>query len=67
MFVSVNGGYSQWTSWGTCSATCGSGVQERHRHCDSPTPQFGGTDCQGPAEEMQPCLDKPCPSNKIHQ
>ena len=64
LFVSVNGGYSEWSGWGSCSVTCGAGVQDRQRRCDSPAPQFGGSDCQSPAEEMRSCLDKPCPSTK---
>lgn len=51
----VDGGWSVWTDWGSCSVTCGSGVQNRSRACNNPAPENGGTDCVGETEESQDC------------
>ncbi|XP_059080288.1 uncharacterized protein LOC131878354 isoform X2 [Tigriopus californicus] len=56
----VNGEWSVWTDWGSCSVNCGSGVQNRSRECNNPAPQSGGTECQGDAEESQACELEPC-------
>lgn len=60
----LDGGYSEWSSWSKCLATCGGGVQERFRKCSHPTPAFGGLDCRhiGPALESRECNNFPCPS-----
>lgn len=52
---SVDGGYSQWTSWSQCSATCDNGTQQRSRSCTVPPPANGGKPCAGPNEETQTC------------
>ncbi|XP_044177006.1 coadhesin-like, partial [Acropora millepora] len=59
----VNGGYGDWFDFGECSVTCGEGVQERKRLCDSPSPQFGGESCEklGPSVETKACQMKSCP------
>jgi len=49
----VNGG---WTSWSTCSATCGGGTQTRT--CTNPTPSCGGATCPGGID--QPCNTQAC-------
>nr|UTK45904.1 sushi, HYR, ephrin receptor-like, and EGF domain-containing protein [Crepidula fornicata] len=43
-FLKVHGGYGEWASWTTCSATCG-GTQQRERECNNPAPQYGGDNC----------------------
>ncbi|XP_012939340.2 coadhesin [Aplysia californica] len=58
----VHGGWSLWSSYTLCSTTCGRGVRERSRSCDSPRPQYGGDKCDGPANQKQQCYGgKPCP------
>lgn len=51
----VNGGWTDWTSFGPCDASCGIGIQERIRTCTNPPPQFGGFDCGGPAVDFLKC------------
>ncbi|XP_046559695.1 SCO-spondin-like isoform X5 [Haliotis rubra] len=59
--VTINGGYSQWSTWSTgqCSVPCGDGVKTdtRTRSCTEPTPQNGGLPCSGPSAENRtaPC------------
>lgn len=38
--------FSRWMM-GTCSRTCGGGVQRSTRNCDNPAPSNGGTFCLG--------------------
>ncbi|XP_064420214.1 hemicentin-2 [Latimeria chalumnae] len=61
--VQVHGGFSDWLEWGPCSVTCGQGVQERIRLCDSPLPVNGGRPCEGWDVESRMCATKPCPVN----
>ncbi|KAM6312681.1 A disintegrin and metalloproteinase with thrombospondin motifs 8 [Podargus strigoides] len=57
----VDGGWGPWSSWGSCSRTCGGGVQFSHRHCDSPKPQHGGRYCEGQRAKYQSCHTDECP------
>lgn len=59
----IDGGYSEWSTFGACSATCGNGLKRRTRFCNSPPPQYGGMDCSiiGPAQETRVCFIKLCP------
>lgn len=59
----LDGGYTEWSAWTTCLASCGGGVQERFRKCSRPPPAFGGLDCRhiGPALESRECNNAPCP------
>uniref|UniRef100_A0A8C3XYG7 Hemicentin-1 n=1 Tax=Catharus ustulatus TaxID=91951 RepID=A0A8C3XYG7_CATUS len=59
--VQVHGGFSSWLEWQACSVTCGQGVQERVRQCDSPVPANGGRGCRGPHSELRSCQRQPCP------
>merc|ERR1711974_480762 len=58
----VDGGWSAYGSWGTCSRTCGGGNQTRSRSCDKPKPSNGGKQCVGNTNETRGCNpNKPCP------
>ncbi|CAC5392835.1 unnamed protein product [Mytilus coruscus] len=57
----VNGGYTSWTSWATCSVTCGGGTQGRTRSCTNPAPQYNGLSCSGSASDSQSCNTHNCP------
>jgi hypothetical protein len=61
--IVVNGGWTQWTTWGDCSVTCGGGTQTRSRTCDNPAPQYGGAQCSGDASGSQQCNTDNCPGN----
>nr|XP_057903125.1 adhesion G protein-coupled receptor B1-like isoform X4 [Doryrhamphus excisus] len=55
----VDGRWHAWTSWGSCSKTCGGGVQQRQRLCEGPF--FGGEPCPGERGEQRRCNEKRCP------
>ncbi|KAK7466023.1 hypothetical protein BaRGS_00037424 [Batillaria attramentaria] len=59
--IKVQGAWSEWTSWGQCSASCQGGERTRTRTCDNPSPQFGGGDCDGPSIEVEACNADACP------
>nr|XP_034330808.1 A disintegrin and metalloproteinase with thrombospondin motifs adt-1-like isoform X3 [Crassostrea gigas] len=51
----VDGIWSQWESWTTCSVTCGHGRQTRERSCTNPAPARGGLPCSGNGSEERNC------------
>lgn len=58
----VNGGYTAWTQWSSCSKSCGNGVLKRTRSCTNPRPANGGRDCSalGKATETKTCNLRSC-------
>jgi len=63
--ASLNGGYSEWSAWGSCSKECGEGVRFRNRSCKNPPPGWLGKSCLelnlGPPKEEEKCKVKECP------
>eukprot|EP00794_Sanderia_malayensis_P014146 gene14146-15623_t len=59
--VKVNGGYSQWTAWTTCTGACG-GTSMSVRYCNNPVPKLNGEDCSviGPARRTRICTSNNC-------
>ncbi|CAC5401260.1 HMCN [Mytilus coruscus] len=57
----VDGQWSNWVSWGTCSVTCASGTQTRQRQCDNPAPQHSGKVCSGSSTDSKTCTQVTCP------
>uniref|UniRef100_A0A8C5H4R3 Adhesion G protein-coupled receptor B1-like n=1 Tax=Gouania willdenowi TaxID=441366 RepID=A0A8C5H4R3_GOUWI len=55
----VDGRWHAWSTWGSCSKTCGGGVQQRQRVCEGPF--FGGETCLGDTREQKRCNEKRCP------
>ncbi|XP_035688793.1 SCO-spondin-like [Branchiostoma floridae] len=51
----VDGGWSNWGPWSSCSGTCGLGTRTRDRTCTNPAPDNGGADCVGESQEAQQC------------
>ena len=59
--ITVNGGWSVWSNWDSCSKTCGEGTQTRTRVCNNPSPAHGGAQCSGDDTDSQSCNTQPCP------
>uniref|UniRef100_A0A7M5V0D2 Uncharacterized protein n=1 Tax=Clytia hemisphaerica TaxID=252671 RepID=A0A7M5V0D2_9CNID len=57
----VDGDWTNWANWATCSLPCGTGSQSRTRTCTNPTPEHGGNPCSGDGTESQNCNTFPCP------
>ncbi|KAB7504970.1 A disintegrin and metalloproteinase with thrombospondin motifs 18, partial [Armadillidium nasatum] len=57
-----HGDWSTWSSWGSCSLTCGTGAMFRTRECNNPEPRWGGRQCEGKREEWKLCSTDPCPN-----
>ncbi|KAL4216700.1 hypothetical protein ACF0H5_024423 [Mactra antiquata] len=57
----VNGNWSDWQTWSTCSKSCDSGTRTRDRSCDNPTPKNGGNNCTGNMTEVESCNNVTCP------
>ena len=57
----VNGNWSTWQDWNSCSVTCGSGSRSRYQECNNPEPAHGGSNCQGNDTEIESCSMKVCP------
>ena len=50
-----------WTSWSSCSASCGTGNITRSRTCDFPADTARGKDCVGASLELLDCDAGLCP------
>lgn len=59
--ISVDGEWSDWTPWSTCTATCGGGTRKKNRTCSEP--KYGGKYCDGEEAETDMCNVDPCPGN----
>nr|XP_022332685.1 coadhesin-like isoform X2 [Crassostrea virginica] len=57
----VDGGWSAWSSFSTCSTSCGTGTKYRSRTCTNPQPQHGGQECHGSSKITQHCRSSHCP------
>ncbi|KAG9483371.1 hypothetical protein GDO78_009341 [Eleutherodactylus coqui] len=57
----VDGNWSVWGSWTSCSLSCGRGLRQRFRECSNPAPQYGGHKCEGMENENEFCNDDLCP------
>lgn len=57
----MNGGWGKWSSYGSCSKTCGGGVKERTRQCNNPAPKHGGSKCPGADQQVTHCNVYRCP------
>ncbi|KAM4539361.1 adhesion G protein-coupled receptor B2 isoform 14-T14 [Odontesthes bonariensis] len=54
----VEGQWSEWGPWSTCSVTCNTGTQQRQRRC-SPS-VHGWAECKGPHQESRDCTNPSC-------
>ncbi|NXD23174.1 ATL2 protein, partial [Spelaeornis formosus] len=59
--------WGEWSSWSTCSRSCGGGVMSRERHCLQQRLQIpqgmNSSMCVGLAKHYQLCQQQPCPAN----
>ena len=62
-YMTVDGKWSQWSPVGDCSVTCGKGLQEWTRKCNSPPPSGEGSECIGQSSQTKECQEQPCPGN----
>ena len=56
----VDGNWGSWSQFGTCSRTCGGGIQMSSRQCNSPAPQHGGKYCIGSRQKFRSCRTQAC-------
>ncbi|XP_054899736.1 A disintegrin and metalloproteinase with thrombospondin motifs 15a [Poeciliopsis prolifica] len=59
--VKLDGRWGKWGPFGSCSRTCGSGVQLSKRECNNPAPSNGGKYCQGVRVKYRSCSLNRCP------
>ncbi|CAJ0935639.1 unnamed protein product, partial [Mesorhabditis belari] len=52
---SIDGSWSEWSSWSRCTSNCGIGLKTRSRECYQP--QDGGAPCFGRSAEVAKCVD----------
>lgn len=57
----VDGRWGKWGPFGSCSRTCGGGVQLSKRECNNPIPSNGGKYCQGVRVKYRSCNLNRCP------
>ena len=63
----VDGGWSPWQSWSSCSKTCGLGFKMKQRNCSSPPPQHGGASCKGSNVEVTQCVESVCGDSDLSE
>ncbi|KAK2838064.1 hypothetical protein Q5P01_015276 [Channa striata] len=61
--VKQDGAWGNWSKYGSCSRSCGTGVRFRTRQCNNPAPSNGGQDCPGVNYEYQLCNTDDCPKH----
>eukprot|EP00066_Takifugu_rubripes_P015146 XP_011604412.1 PREDICTED: A disintegrin and metalloproteinase with thrombospondin motifs 5 [Takifugu rubripes] len=59
--ASNHGSWSSWGPWGSCSRSCGGGVQFAQRLCNNPPPRNNGRYCTGKRAIYRSCNVSPCP------
>ena len=62
---SVNGGWSGFGAWSSCTVTCGGGTKSRSRSCTNPKASNGGNPCPGSSIDKPTCNTNGCPGMKL--
>nr|XP_015210526.1 PREDICTED: ADAMTS-like protein 2 isoform X1 [Lepisosteus oculatus] len=61
--------WGEWSSWSTCSRSCGGGVRSQERHCLKQRliamQNVNSTICVGSSKQYQLCQNQLCPNNGI--
>ncbi|XP_031566733.1 coadhesin-like [Actinia tenebrosa] len=58
----IDGKWSPWGPWTSCSTTCGPGTRSRIRECTNPPPENGGKTCAGNETQHGDCNVGKCPT-----
>ncbi|KAG1689560.1 A disintegrin and metalloproteinase with thrombospondin motifs 6 [Nymphon striatum] len=59
----VDGGWGPWSTWSSCSRSCGGGIETSSRKCVNPRPQNKGKYCTGTRHRYRSCNIHDCSSN----
>ncbi|XP_053681415.1 hemicentin-1-like [Anopheles nili] len=59
-YCPIDGGWTAWSSWTTCSEPCGFGRSIRLRSCSNPVPRHAGRTCDGAESEARTCKLQEC-------
>ena len=51
----VDGQWTEFGPWSSCSVSCGSGTKSRDRNCTNPAPTHDGKNCKGSKTESKTC------------
>jgi hypothetical protein len=57
----IDGGWSNWKKFGSCTTKCAGGILLHKRTCDNPKPEFGGSVCTGDSIKKVACNTQKCP------
>uniref|UniRef100_G3PNV1 PLAC domain-containing protein n=1 Tax=Gasterosteus aculeatus aculeatus TaxID=481459 RepID=G3PNV1_GASAC len=61
--------WGEWSSWSSCSRSCGGGVRSQERHCLiqrlSTTQNVNSSFCAGSPKQYQLCPNQACPSPTV--
>ena len=58
--ILVDGAWTPWSAWSSCTVSCGGGKQTRGRTCTDPSPAHGGALCVGDENESKACNTIQC-------
>eukprot|EP00794_Sanderia_malayensis_P015856 gene15856-17454_t len=62
----IDGSWSTWSEFNTCTRPCGGGVSYRERQCQDPKPKNGGKFCEGDSREYRICNARTCKESTIN-
>lgn len=62
MKFSGESGFTEWSEWSLCSATCGDGLEVRTRECKPESPK---SECVNASVQNKSCYHEPCPGKNI--
>lgn len=51
----MDDGWTEWSNWTSCSATCGESKKQRVRECKTNRPALNGLPCIGPSIQYETC------------
>ncbi|KAG5867323.1 hypothetical protein JTB14_008248 [Gonioctena quinquepunctata] len=64
-YIPIDGGWGHWQEYGPCSRTCGGGIRESERFCNSPKPANGGSYCIGENIRYESCNTLDCDADSF--